>query len=299
MAKRKIDENIRIRLQEITGAPGYNACMAEELLVQVRDDLEIPDEDLGYPERFFDTLEQMYNDHELGISGRGNVIGAAQLGYVTGIFRGNAKGFGFLTPDPAFTNKYPEDLYIGRESTGGAMNGDRVTVRVNTRDARRGQSGRPSELRSAEGSVVRINERALKTVIGTLQCEIPFHKRGAKRWYIEPDDRKLSLEVLLNAQEIGDAKEGDKVEAEITRYPKPENPDAAGKIIHIFGDAQSKQANYDVILHENHIRTEFPPEVLSDADAQAARTLTLDGRLDLRDKIIFTIDGADSKDLDD
>ena len=53
------------------------------------------------------------------------------------------------------------------------------------------------------------------------------------------------------------------------------------------------------VLHDHGVRTSFPPEVIENAKEVSGAPVTLDGRLDLRDAVIFTVDGADSKDLDD
>ncbi len=220
-------------------------------------------------------------------------------GHLTGTFRANAKGFGFLTPAETFAVQYPEDLFVGRDNTGGAMNGDLVEAYIDERCVDRRSRFSDRGQKSTEAVVVKILERALKTVIGTLRREEPRTRRDVPHYYVTPDNQKITAEIAIPEKELGNAVPGDKVEAEIVKYPKAENPNALGKIICIFGETTSKEANYEVVLHENKIRTEFPQEVLTAADRCATRPIVLDGRLDLRDKIIFTIDGADSKDLDD
>lgn len=112
------------------------------------------------------------------------------------------------------------------------------------------------------------------------------------------------------------APEGDKVELEITKYPGDYRPSPrrsrfafsdtdmpeltfCGKVISDLGPAQSLGANYEAILRDCGINIPFPDNVIAEAESRSAEKLTPDGRLDLRDKIIFTIDGADAKDLDD
>lgn len=301
------NELIRETLLDITADKGYNACLAEELTGLVRERI-LPPEDMteeDFNTLCGDTITHMIDEKELGYSGRGNIVSGAGLGYLIGTFRANAKGFGFLTPDTRYAELYEEDLFVGADSTGGAMNGDTVMVRVSEgrRDDRRGAGNRGGRgdrgVRRMEASVIRIITRALTHVIGTLYVEPPHTKKGAPRYYVEPDNMKITNIVNVPAKDLGGANPGDKVETEIVKYPKPDRPDALGRVTYVFGDTLSRGANYEVVLRENRIRGEFPPEVEAEAERESAKPLSPDGRLDLRDKIIFTIDSAEAKDLDD
>ncbi len=307
--KLKTEEIIRERLLDITCDRSYNACTPEELIGLVREQTELP---LNMTDEQFtalceNTVTDMCNAKELGRSGRGNIISGANLGYIIGSFRANAKGFGFLSPDPRYASFYEGDLFIGGENTGGAMNGDTVMVRISetARADKKGRKDRNSRFGGArdshrtEASVIRIMQRALTHVIGTLYAELPRSRKGMPHYYVEPDNTKITCPVSIPEKELGEAAVGDKVECEILRYPKPDYPEARGRITHVFGDTMSRSANYEVILHENRIRTEFPPEVEQEAVRRAEQPLSDVGRLDLRDKIIFTIDSAEAKDLDD
>jgi len=304
------NEIIREALLDITAAKGYNACLPEELSSLVWDmtDREAFGDRDAFDARFLTVLEDMCSRRELGRSGRGNIVSGAQLGYVTGTYRANAKGFGFLAPDARYAAMYPEDLFIGADNTGGAMNGDTVMVRIteqksggkNTKSRGKKEKAQPvRELRRTEASVICIVTRAVTHVTGTLYRELPRHKKGLPRYYIEADNNRITAVVNIRAQDLGEARPGDKVEAEIIKYPKPDYPVAQGKITHVFGDTLSREANYEAVLREHGIRREFPAEALEAADKQAARPVVVGERLDLRDKIIFTIDSADAKDLDD
>ncbi len=293
---------IKEEIYAVITAPTFRPCDEKMLLALVYGGLE--DGEAESPEVFsaaFKTvLGQMKETGEICVTRDGKLADGASQGYITGTFRANAKGFGFLTPDERFASKYPEDLFVGSDDVNGAMNGDKVTVRVKEerRDSR--QTRRPNDReRSAACVITRINERAMTHVVGTLIYEAPTTKKGAPRYRLEPDNAKICTIIHIPAKDLNDAAPGDKVEAEILRYPTAENPAALGRITHSFGETLSREANYDVILHENKIRTEFPPVVLSEAEEQSKRPILPEGRLDLRDKLIFTIDGADSKDLDD
>lgn len=312
----KSNETIRALLTDLTAEKGYNACMPDELCVRVRTMVgdEFPTDE-EYEAAFYETVEDMCNNKELGRSGRGNIVCGAQLGYVSGTFRANAKGFGFVTPDARYAHLYPEDLFIGADRTGGAMMGDTVVVRIteNKHDNRgrssqpirtKGQRGkstaeREKTQRRTEASVIRITARAVTHVTGTLYKEMPRYKKGAPRYFVEADNDRITAQVQIRPADLGDAKPGDKIEVQILKYPKPDYPVAQGTVTHVFGQTDSKEANYEAVLRENGIRQVFAPNVLEAADKQASRALSAEGRLDLRDKIIFTIDSADAKDLDD
>ncbi|MGM9625581.1 MAG: ribonuclease R [Eubacteriales bacterium] len=298
-----INERIREEILDLTADKSYNACSAEELTAMLRTrigDTEIPENE-DFAAACTETITAMCDTKELGKSGRGNIVCGAQLGYVTGTFRANAKGFGFLTPDARYAYLYEEDLFIGRDNTGGAMNGDTVMVRVTEpkRDSRGRTGASERGGHRTEASVIRVITRALTHVVGTLYVEPPRTRKGASRYYVEPDNTKIATIVNIPAKDLGEAEPGDKVETEIIKYPKPDYPDALGRVTYVFGDAQSRAANYEVILRENRIRGAFAPEVEEAAEAEASRPLSAEGRLDLRDKIVFTIDSAEAKDLDD
>ena len=113
-----------------------------------------------------------------------------------------------------------------------------------------------------------------------------------------PDNKRLNFDIIIEKDFLLDADVGDKVEVEITKYPTASNA-GKGKIVTVFGESDSLLANYNAILHSNNIKTLFPKNVLELADSLANTPVIPDGRLDLRDKTIFTIDGKDAKDLDD
>ena len=215
--------------------------------------------------------------------------------YIDGVFHGNRRGFGFVTPDdPAKAKKHglPEggDLFIPERYTGDAMDGDRVTVKL--------ISVIPGE--RAEGRVWEVTGRGREKIIGTVREEnIGTLRRPRRVTVITPDDDRLPFEVLAERSGGVFAEPGDKVEAVFTQFP------AVGRIPRAlitadFGPSGSREANYAALLRQNGIPDCFPEEAIAEADAQAKRVPRMTGkRLDLTDGIIFTIDGADAKDLDD
>lgn len=218
-------------------------------------------------------------------------------------FSYSGRGFGFAVP--VETDKsLGEDIFIAPRASMGAMTGDLVQVRV---------FRRPGAGHSAEGEVISVTERTADAVTGRLTV--------AGDWAaVKPDNEKLRVLIYVPVEdcEMIGAKNGDKVEVipdgepfftrtrSITiqrrkkdRYDEVPFFDTKGRITTLFGHSASREANYAAILHASGIRTEFPPYVLQAAEHAAAQPLSPTGRVDLREKIIFTIDGADAKDLDD
>ena len=251
-----------------------------------------------------DAIDLLVGAGELVITKHGRVALAAATGRVVGTYRATSHGYGFFTPDDG-----GEDMFIAAENSLGAMNGDRVQARRIKSDSR-----------GAEGEITLIIERGQTEIVGCFHISevherLPKKGRRTKKGarlphppvklvaYVTPDDPKLRLRVNIPPSMRSNAHDGDKVLVKITRYPEPDRlgrfGDAAGKVLRVFGDAESKGANYESILYSHHIRTEFPDDVKNEAKAVAGLPITPEGRLDLRDKIIFTIDGADAKDFDD
>lgn len=188
------------------------------------------------------------------------------------------RGYGFV--------ESPEgDYYIGSRDTNGAMHGDLVAVRPESK--RRGQ-GR-------SGVVVRIIERATTQVVGR------FERHGAIGIVI-PADRRIRTEVFIGPKELGDAKSGDVVVARLTAYPTRNNP-AQGVVEEVIGREGEPGIEIEITIREHGLRTEFPEDALADADAiqlDVAEALAGDPtRRDIRDRFTFTIDPIDARDFDD
>lgn len=213
-------------------------------------------------------------------------------------FIGSSAGFGFARPADADSPR--DDMFIPPSMTAGAWNGDTVAVR-------RLLPGDSGYGKGNEGAVERIIARGSATVIGVcrivddIPCVIPDDKRQGQ-----------AVEIMLSHVDIS---EGDKVKMTITVYPDEYKelpfvrrrryrgsviePIAGGEIVQNYGNAQTKTANYEAILDNAGIPRHFSDDVLAAADAVSRESLSTEGRLDLRDSIIFTIDGAGAKDLDD
>ncbi len=213
------------------------------------------------------------------------------------IFSYSGRGFGFGEPvELPAGGERAEDIFIPPHDTMGAMTGDRVSVTV------RQSRGRTS------GEVTAILEPACTNLVGTL------HVKDGCAW-VTPDVSRMNVAVCVPMKDCDTLSVGENTKVEVVPDgapafnramsirvdPRADVPffDTKGRISQVFGDAKTREANYAAILHESGIRTTFPEKVLREAEQSAAQSLTVEGRYDLRDRRIFTIDGAGAKDLDD
>ena len=208
-----------------------------------------------------------------------------------GIFSGSKSGYGFVTVESG----YDKDVFIPEDRTHGALDGDFVEIIYHVYRNRDG-------IEKTEGRVTKIIEYGRETVVGTLVIERPrgYGKNsrigGGVYAFLQPDDSKIALRPRI--EDTMGARHGDKIMVKLER-------DGMGgyapncRITAVFGDTESKEANYAAILAECEIPTEFSREELELAEKMAARELSDEGRERFDNTVIFTIDGASAKDLDD
>jgi ribonuclease R len=154
--------------------------------------------------------------------------------------------------------------------------------------------GRPAKPPRREGRVIRILERANETIVGTLQ-------RSRNFYFVVADDPRFvhNLYVPAPAPPLS-AGVGDKVVAKLDAWPSRHvNPE--GHIVEVLGPAGSPGVDVLSIIRKYRLPSEFPQEVVREAESLPARIdpEEIKGRLDLRDRIIVTIDPDDARDFDD
>ena len=209
---------------------------------------------------------------------------------VTGRIDIKRGGFGFLLSDPPGS-----DLFIGAEDLGGALSGDLVAVLL-----KRSRHGR----RNA-GRVARILERAHSLIVGTFHAYARTRRTPAEGpgGFVTPDTRGLFEEVGILPGHQGEAQEGDKVALELVEPDQTFRPGArpTGRISRVYGEAGETRAELEAILQNFNLRTEYPPEVLAQAEAipEQIPAPELARRADRTEPLTFTIDPEDAKDHDD
>ena len=210
---------------------------------------------------------------------------------VRGIFSGSKSGFGFVTVESG----YDKDVFIPEDRTHGALDGDFVEIIYHVYTSREG-------VEKTEGRVTKILEYGREFLIGTLVIERVRHygKKGAKSGgvyaFLQPDDPKIALRPRI--YDTAGAQDGDKIMVRIIRDGKGGYAPECN-VTSIFGPTDSREANYAAILADCGIPTEFTKEELELAQQRADTPLSDEGRVRFDSTVIFTMDGASAKDLDD
>ncbi len=209
---------------------------------------------------------------------------STHYGCLSGIFQASQRGFGFVYPGPNVGGEddggEKQDIFIPGNSTGNAWHGDRVLVQLSG-STRKG---------CREGEVIKILERSGKEIAGTLE------QRGT-RYFLHPSNAKFP-DIEIGWKDTGDAASGDLVMVSVTSYGnKASMPQ--GTVTARLGESGTMEAAIAAVLHENGVEDEFPQDVISEAEGIPQEVTDIRGRLDLRDRLIFTIDGDDAKDFDD
>lgn len=203
-----------------------------------------------------------------------------KMNLVVGRLQCNQRGFGFIIPD----NKELKDVFISSDDMNGALHGDKVVARLIIKNG---------EGRSQEGEIIRILERVNETVVGIFENSKNFG-------FVIPSDTRINMDIFIPKSEINNARTNEIVIVEITKWPeKRRNPE--GKIIEILGHKNDTGTDILAIIKKYGLPEDFPAEVIAEAERIPEEIYEgeIKRRLDLRDKNIFTIDGADAKDLDD
>ena len=200
-----------------------------------------------------------------------------------GIFAESSGGYGFCRLDNG-----ERDVFIPESNTLDALDGDRVRIRYHKFLSSSGDE-------KTEGRVLEILEYGRKTVIGTVESDLyRIGRRRINRLYIIPDESGIKKRIFLDY--AADARVGDKVLAKLNR--SSHSFTVTADVVSNFGDSLSKEANYESILAECEIDTEFSPEELRLAKEAAEEEISATGRVE-RKEVIFTIDSESAKDLDD
>ena len=199
--------------------------------------------------------------------------GCKLLGLVKGKFVNSTSHFGFVLNEAG-------DIYISKKNIHGAFDGDVVLAKI---------TGQAYKEKKREGKILKILSRDNDRLVGTF--------REIKGYGYVSLDRK-NIEVRVEKKDSLNAKDEDKVVIDITGY-KSGNP--VGRVVEVIGNLKDKGNDIKWLLRQYKVRDVFPQEVLLEAK-KVPQVIDKDrykSRRDLTDEMLFTIDGADAKDLDD
>jgi ribonuclease R len=241
-------------------------------------------------------LRELLNEGEIVRTRKGLYGPVEEMNLATGRFESHRDGYGFVILE----KPGERDIFIPARATLGAMDNDRVVVRVENRHRR-------------EGRIIRILERAHTRLTGIFEAS----RTG---FYVRPKNKAIPFDLYIAPKEKGKAKDGDNVIAEIISYPSDKRSDKrppAGRILKILKKPETPADEVEGIIDELNLPGRFPHNVIEEARSlydrrqntedrgqkTDDRRQTTDDRTqkrkDLRNLPTITIDGERAKDFDD
>ena len=242
---------------------------------------------LGVPKEQRKDLEEVLNElvasGKVGISKKGKYA-RSEVFAQTGIFSAHHRGFGFVTIEGR-----DGDLFVPPDDTGDAMDGDTVQVIIDEN----GRGGR------AEARVLKVLKHANETLIGTFEKNKSFG-------FVIPDNPRITMDIFIPQGKENGAVSGHKVVVKLDTYAtRNKNPE--GHVQEILGHINDPGVDILSIVRAYGLPEEFPEDVMEEVShapeelsaEYVAEEIEKNGRVDLRDVPMVTIDGEDAKDLDD
>jgi len=238
--------------------------------------LQVSKEDRGELESI---LDELIREGLISLTKRGKyVIHKDEI--LTGTFSSTAHGYGFVTVEGE-----NDDYFVSEKHCKDALHGDTVSIEV----IRQASPGKRKEAK-----VLQVLVHAVNHVVGT------FDDSGKGFGFVIPDNRKLSSDIFIPRDKTCGAVSGHKVVCELTDYGSHDKS-PEGKITEILGHINDPGVDILSVIKDYDLPLEFPEKVMNrlknvpDEVSEADRNM----RRDLRDMVMVTIDGEDSKDLDD
>lgn len=226
---------------------------------------------------FSEALQALLAEGKLQVTKRGQYV-KADGGLLTGTFISNARGFGFVEIEGR-----TEDLFIPGGKTGNAFHMDKVLVKLLP-----DQRGKRQE-----GEIVRIIEHGMKQIVGT-------YDHAGNFGFVIPDNGKVGTDIFVSKERSMGAVTGHKVVVELTSYGD-DRRSPEGKVVEILGHVNDPGVDIMSIVRAYGLPVAFGEKVMNQAQRVPEEVLESDknGRMDLRDMQMVTIDGEDARDLDD
>lgn len=223
-------------------------------------------------------LRAMERDGQLHRNRRGGYVIIDNQDLVRGRVSAHADGWGYVRADTGGRR-----IYLSPRQMRSLLHGDRVVVQVVGLDA----DGRP------EGELVDILERQTAQVVGRFLLESGVG-------FVVPDNRRIQHDIIIPPNQTEGAQSGQLVIAEILEQPSPRRQ-PIGRVAQVLGEHIEAGMEIEIARRAHGIPVDWPDEVLAEAAAfgDAIDPAALEGRVDLRELPLVTIDGADARDFDD
>lgn len=223
-------------------------------------------------------LGAMLRDGQVVQNRRGKILIPKRAGVIAGTVMAHRDGFGFLIPDEG-----GDDVFLSPRQMRPLMHNDRAAVRIRGEDRR----GRP------EGSLVDVLERRTTTLVGRFSME-----QGIS--FVVPDNSRYTQEVLVPPDARDGAQDGQIVLVDIVEQPT-KHSQPIGRVSRVLGEHRAAGMEVEIAIHSHGLPHEWPDAVLRQAEqfGDSVPESAKQGRTDLRDLDLVTIDGEDARDFDD
>ncbi|MCR5692168.1 MAG: ribonuclease R [Eubacterium sp.] len=227
---------------------------------------------------FREAIDSLIRKKEIQIDRKGLICRPKSL-TMEGLFMSTSRGFGFVRVD-----EEEDDIFIPERECGNAFHGDRVKIQV---------TGLGGKKRRKEGKIIRILERGTHRLVGTFS-------RNKNVCFVIPDNEKFNSDIYIAKGDCLGAVNGHKVVVELKNYGDDKHS-PEGIVVQILGHANDPGVDILSIIKGFDIPEEFPQEVMDQLEEIPDKVKAADkrGREDFRKLLTVTIDGEDSKDLDD
>lgn len=233
--------------------------------------------DIPYTDTYIIVTEMINQGILVQVGSQNKLALASTLGYKTGRLVGNPRGFAFCKLD----EEHP-DVFIPHCNLKSALHRDIVLIKIK-------QKGE-----QFEGEVVKVLQRSNQNIVGRVEIVKPHLA------FVKPDDTHFWCDIMVRNAHKMHANDGDKVVCRIRSYGTGDkNPQ--GDIVEVLGHDDTPALAMLSIIRNNNLYEEFEPEVLAEAATMPTEINAKDkvGRVDFTDQVILTIDGEDTRDIDD
>ena len=191
---------------------------------------------------------------------------------------GHVDGHGYV-----LTDQTKEKVFLRAHDMREVLHNDIVTVRITGRDRRK----------KLFGQIIDVVERGNELVVGRYFNESNMH-------FVVPDDQRIGQDLFLMPDKLKGAEPGQVVSVKITQYPT-KNFQPMGEIVEVLGDFMAPGMEIEIAIRKHQLPHEWPDAVERQVKgfSDDVTEKDFDGRKDIRDLPLVTIDGEDARDFDD